>query len=314
MEFQNKTLEKMFRAYKWARNNSLQMLELAEENNILDHKPEDNEFSFQPILHQFQCLTSTTDTYYRQLSGADNQDFGVLVKHGTEIPKADIIKEALPEILKTQLVDLERLLKNFSNDDFEENVKAIQAICNHEYLHQGQLLVLVRQAGVDVPERFKAAFVLQQSFFCYYLVVIKAPDDTTTNLNESTPEKNVLSFAPELISFILDKKKTATYRLGRKYDYLNAGDKVQLQNSRTGEIVGEAIIASKSYTLFGDLPLEGRGHESYKDKEHQRKVFSGYYAYIGRPISDDDEFLVLGFNQKLEPTNQIGRQRLRCSR
>lgn len=126
--------------------------------------------------------------------------------------------------------------------------------------------------------------------------MIKVPNKTTVNLTEHIPGIKVLPFAPELIAFILDKKKVATYRMGRKYDYLRVGDTVRLQNSQSGEMVGSAVITSKNYVTFKELPLEGGGHESYGDKEHQRKVFSGYYAYIGRPIEDDDEFLVLGFN------------------
>ena len=126
--------------------------------------------------------------------------------------------------------------------------------------------------------------------------MIKAPSDTTVNNTEHIPEKNVLPFAPELITFILDKKKIATYRFGKKYDYLEVGDTVRLQNSENGEIVGTAVITSKNFVTCKDLPLEGGGHESYSDKEQQRKVFSGYYAYIGRPIKDDDDFLILGFN------------------
>lgn len=132
--------------------------------------------------------------------------------------------------------------------------------------------------------------------FCYHLTVIKVPKNTTVNLTEHVPERDVLPFAPELIAFILDKKKVATYRFGRKYDYLEVGDIVRLQNSQNSEVVGSAVITTKKYVAFKELPLEGGGHESYVDKEHQRKVFSGYYAYIGRPIEDDDEFLVFGFN------------------
>ena len=160
LEFQNKTLEKLFRGYKWSRNNSIQMLDLALEKNILDYKPVDNEFSFQPILHQFQCLASTVDTYYRHLTYASNRDFGVVVIDGEVIEKKDITKDELVEILKSQIEDLEKLFKNYTDKHFEANMKAIQAICNHEYLHQGELIVLMREAGVDLPERFKDAFAL----------------------------------------------------------------------------------------------------------------------------------------------------------
>lgn len=160
LDFNDKTLEKLFRGYKWARNNSIQMLEIAQNKNILEFKPTDNEFSFQSILHQFQCLASTTDTYYRQLTNNPNQDFGVIAIGDSVIKKTNITAENLPVILKKQLEYLEELFKNFSDKDFEENTKAIQAICNHEYLHQGELTLLMRLAGVDLPERFAKAFAL----------------------------------------------------------------------------------------------------------------------------------------------------------
>lgn len=160
MDFQNKTLEKLFRGYKWARNNSIQMLEVAIKNNIVGYKPNNDAFTFQPILHQFQCLASTVDTYYRQLTKSDNEQFGVLVVDGVVTKKESIAQEDLADILTNQLENLETLFKGYSDKDFEENIKAIQSISNHEYLHQGELIVLMREAGVDLPERFKQAFAL----------------------------------------------------------------------------------------------------------------------------------------------------------
>jgi len=43
------------------------------------------------------------------------------------------------------------------------------------------------------------------------------------------------------------------------------------------------------------LPISTEGHEVYQDKEHQRQVFSGYYAFLSRPIKDLDEFLIFEF-------------------
>lgn len=160
IEFQNEILEKLFRGYKWARNNSIQMLETASANGILSYKPKDSEFTFKPLLHQFQCLASTVDTYYRQLTAAENQNFGIIVIDGIPVKKSEITIEHLPKLLKSQLEDLEKLFKDFSDKDFAENTKSIQAICNHEYLHQGELIILMREAGVDLPERFRKAFAL----------------------------------------------------------------------------------------------------------------------------------------------------------
>ena len=123
----------------------------------------------------------------------------------------------------------------------------------------------------------------------------KVPSQTTINDSEYKPGSYVLPFAPELVDFITNNMKMATYRLGLKYDYLKTGDIVSIQNSATNITVIKAKVTSKSKTSFAELPLDDGGHESYEDKEHQRKVFSGYYKYIGREISDNDQFLVISF-------------------
>lgn len=121
------------------------------------------------------------------------------------------------------------------------------------------------------------------------------PDKTSVNSEEFKPDANAIPFAPELISFILEDLKVTTYRFGKKYDYLQVGDVVSIQDSSSKQIMGKAMITGKSSTTFDAIPLNSGIHESYKDKEHQRKVLSGYYAYIGRPIEDKDEFLVFDF-------------------
>lgn len=121
------------------------------------------------------------------------------------------------------------------------------------------------------------------------------PSTTTVNESEYRPGLNILPFAPELITFITKNMKLTTYRFGDKYSYLTAGDIVAVQNSATGELICKARIRSASKTTFANLPLDDGGHESYEDKEHQRKVFSGYYGYLGRDIKNDDPFLVISF-------------------
>lgn len=120
----------------------------------------------------------------------------------------------------------------------------------------------------------------------------------TSNPAEPRPEMYVIPFKHELVELILKGEKVKTYRFGRKYDYLNIGDEVKIQSSQTNEIAAEAVITQKTYTTFKDLPLDGSGHEPYPDKEVQRQKFNGYYSYIGRPIEDTDEFLVLEFQLK----------------
>jgi len=160
LEFQNKTLEKIFRSWKWSRNNTLQMLKVAVDAHILDYAPASKEFSFQPIRHQFQCLVTTTDTYYRQLTKAANHSFGILIVDGQVVDKHDITDAVVEERLTSQITELEQLFRAYDERRFEEDAKYLQAIFNHEYLHHGQLLVMFREAGVDVPARFKKAFAL----------------------------------------------------------------------------------------------------------------------------------------------------------
>lgn len=123
----------------------------------------------------------------------------------------------------------------------------------------------------------------------------EVPITTSTFTKEPIAADHVIPFAPELVNFILEKSKLRTYRYGRKYDYLQTGDEVGIQNVETKGILAKAEIVGKEYTTFAELPLDTEGHETYRDKEHQRQVFSGYYAYLGRPIEDEDEILVLDF-------------------
>lgn len=126
-------------------------------------------------------------------------------------------------------------------------------------------------------------------------MTFQVPNKTSVNKVEAGLEPYVVPFAPELIELILDKLKLTTYRYGIKYDYLQIGDEVKVQNSDSKKIIGKAKIVGKTKALFKDLPIGVSKHESYKDKDHQRNVFSGYYAYLGRPIKDEDEFLILEF-------------------
>ncbi len=125
--------------------------------------------------------------------------------------------------------------------------------------------------------------------------MVHVPPKTTVNKKEPKADKYIIPFAPELVSMILNGQKVRTYRFGNKYDYLKTGDEVKIQNSSTKEVVAPARVVGKGKVSFGELPVQIEGHETYHDKEHQRKVFSGYYAYIGREISDSDPFLVIEF-------------------
>ena len=125
--------------------------------------------------------------------------------------------------------------------------------------------------------------------------MVKVPDNTTVNTTEFRPDSDTIAFAPELIDFIKKNEKLTTYRFGNKYNHFNVGDIIKYQNSTTGETVGKLRIRQKIKITFAELPLNNASHETYEDKYHQRKVLSGYYAYIGREIADDDLFLVFDF-------------------
>jgi hypothetical protein len=161
MNFKNPLLEDIFKSLKWARNNSIEILEEARINNVLGYVPKiKNQFEFQPILFQFQCLVTTTDVYLHQLKGHSNFKFGYLVKEGKVIRKKDIEESDLSKILGIQLEELEAIFKDFNEKQLGENINVINIISNHEYLHQGQLIIMMREAGVDLPERFKKTFAL----------------------------------------------------------------------------------------------------------------------------------------------------------
>jgi hypothetical protein len=161
MNFKNPLLENIFKSFKWARNNSIEILEEAVKNNVLDYAPQvKNRFEFQPIIFQFQCLATTTDVYLHQLKGNPNLKFGYLVKDGKVIKKKEIAQSDLSKILEMQLEELEMIFKDFDEKQLEENLNILNIISNHEYLHQGQLIVMLREAGVDLPERFRKTFAL----------------------------------------------------------------------------------------------------------------------------------------------------------
>lgn len=163
MNFADPVLEKIVRRWKWSRNNTILLFETALGQNILGyipknlHKPNNESHS---VLYQFQCIVTTTNTYYRKLINDKNKSYGILVDNGEVIKKEDISKEMVINQLKMQADLLENLLKPFSAKDIEKNIKEIMTISDHEYLHQGQLIVLFREAGAKFPDRFSQAWAL----------------------------------------------------------------------------------------------------------------------------------------------------------
>ncbi len=120
----------------------------------------------------------------------------------------------------------------------------------------------------------------------------------SSSVHEPKPEMYTILFKQELVDLILTGQKIKTYRYGIKYDYLKVGDEVDIQNSHSKEIACKATITDKYRTTFKELPINIPGHEPYESKDDQRQTFSGYYAYIGREIVNDDPFLVLEFQIK----------------
>lgn len=131
------------------------------------------------------------------------------------------------------------------------------------------------------------------------------PDDrkkTTVNNDEYIPPKGAIGFAPELITNILNGEKLTTYRFGNKYDYLKVGDVVEAQDSTTGEAACKVVITKMSKLIFEDLPLIINAYETYDNKEQQRDVISGYYAFRGKSIQDKDEFIKFEFELLAQST------------
>lgn len=126
-------------------------------------------------------------------------------------------------------------------------------------------------------------------------MTIKAPQNPTHVPVNPIHDRYIIQFAPELVDFIKKDKKIKTYRYGDKYEYLKVGDTVELREYKTNNFISKAKITKKQHLLFREIPLNLNGHEVYETKDHQRKVFSSYYQYIGREIADSDPFLVFTF-------------------
>jgi hypothetical protein len=156
MNFENKILEDYFRSFKWTRNNTVLLFESALIAKKLDYKP--NIDSQHSILYQFQCDITTTDYHIRKLTTNKKIQYGLLTEGEKIISKQDIRITEIKKILEEQLAKLEEILKVFDTSKTEEHTLDLQSLINHELLHQGQLVVLFREAGIDFPERFQKAW------------------------------------------------------------------------------------------------------------------------------------------------------------
>jgi GNAT superfamily N-acetyltransferase len=113
------------------------------------------------------------------------------------------------------------------------------------------------------------------------IMVIEVPDIIGSVTKEQNHPVYHIPFASELISLIKSGQKQLTYRFGNKYDYLNVGDVVSISDSNDKSLCCKARITEKMQTTFGELPVNRCGHEEYRNKEHQQRIFSFYYRYLG---------------------------------
>ena len=98
---------------------------------------------------------------------------------------------------------------------------------------------------------------------------------------------------PYIENIVYSINYDSTY--GKLEDKFKIVEDNYIQNSKSKIIFAHAEVTSKSKVKFSDLPTQSSIHASYNSKEYQRKVLSGYYRYLNRPISDEDEFLVFEF-------------------
>ena len=90
-------------------------------------------------------------------------------------------------------------------------------------------------------------------------------------------EDKQIGFSSDLVPLIKEGSKTFTYRLGDKYDFIQIGDVIKTHDSSDNQVFAELEIIEKSYTTFGELPIDRVGHEAYPSKEVQRETFKKYY-------------------------------------
>ena len=163
MNFISPTLEQLFKSYKYARNNTIKILDEAIKQDVLGYhssSQKQNDYSFQSIIFQFQCIVATTDAYYRQLTNAKNKEFGVYVTDKKVFPKEELSAEVIKKILPKQLEEIEDLLKSFDGKKAEKYIDKVGMFGNLEYLHQGQLILMFRESGAKLPESYVKAWAL----------------------------------------------------------------------------------------------------------------------------------------------------------
>jgi len=87
-----------------------------------------------------------------------------------------------------------------------------------------------------------------------------------------------LKFVPELISPILSKHKTSTWRLFDDKD-LSEGDELSLVNKETGEEFAKAVIIKTREKKLKDIIEDDfDGHEKFESEERMYEIYRLYYG------------------------------------
>ncbi len=151
--------------FKWARNNTIELFECAQQANILNYTPDyktDN-MSNRDVLYQFQCVVTTTDARIRQLTGHNNTRFGRLITKRGIVKKREIGKDQVADLLLKQGTALEKALRKLDEFDPQTELQ-LKSLIYHEYLHHGQLIVMFRETDTKFPKEFDQAWALSKVF------------------------------------------------------------------------------------------------------------------------------------------------------
>ena len=101
-----------------------------------------------------------------------------------------------------------------------------------------------------------------------------------------------LKFHPSLVSLVLSKEKTSTWRLFDDKN-LSEGDMLELINSETGEVFAKAQIKKVSIKKLGQLSDEDRvGHEPFSSDQEMHAIYEKYYKV---PVDQYTEIKIIRF-------------------
>lgn len=105
----------------------------------------------------------------------------------------------------------------------------------------------------------------------------------------------ILKFTDALSKTILTGEKTSTLRLFDDKD-LQVGDKLQLVNKDTSEVLGGAIITGMQVCTLGTLTgAVWSGQERFRSEDEMYATFQSYY---GDGVNSNTEVKIIMFNFK----------------